>query len=157
MLKMMRACLGENVTPEYAPLMREEMGFIARDVRWAKQPASEQLQAAARPDRRRRGFAPSRLASRLAGFGIPYTIVEKNDETRRQPGTSTGIRAAASITPNHSYSFSFGARNNWTVISRSAKSYWTISRRSRSNMTFAATSASNTRLTSSRWEQTRRR
>src|SRR5712691_2815461 len=42
MLKMMRACLGENVTPEYAPLMREEMGFIARDVRWAKQPASEQ-------------------------------------------------------------------------------------------------------------------
>src|SRR6266700_3721584 len=44
MLKMMRACLGENVTPEYAPLMREEMGFIARDVRWAKQPASEQLQ-----------------------------------------------------------------------------------------------------------------
>src|SRR6266513_6306177 len=39
MLKMMRACLGENVTPEYAPLMREEMGFIARDVRWARRPS----------------------------------------------------------------------------------------------------------------------
>src|SRR3979490_2104833 len=31
MLKMMRACLGENVAPEYAPLMREEMGFLPRD------------------------------------------------------------------------------------------------------------------------------
>src|SRR3984893_14683247 len=29
-LKMMRACLGENVAVEYAPLMREEMGFVAR-------------------------------------------------------------------------------------------------------------------------------
>lgn len=36
MLKMMRACLGENVTPEYAPLMREEMGFTPREVRWSR-------------------------------------------------------------------------------------------------------------------------
>src|ERR1700704_6923747 len=43
MLKMMRACLGENVAPEYAPLMREEMGFIPRDARWAKQPAGGQM------------------------------------------------------------------------------------------------------------------
>src|SRR5205809_5922621 len=39
MLKMMRACLGENVAPEYAPLMREEMGFIPRDVRWTRPPS----------------------------------------------------------------------------------------------------------------------
>src|SRR3954463_4227397 len=45
MLKMMRACLGENVAPEYAPLMREEMGFVARDARWKAQPAAEQLQS----------------------------------------------------------------------------------------------------------------
>src|SRR4051794_23050308 len=44
MLKMMRACLGEDVAPEYAPLMREEMGFVPRDVRWHKPPAPEQLQ-----------------------------------------------------------------------------------------------------------------
>src|ERR1043165_1660121 len=31
MLKMMRATLGENVASEYAPLMREEMGFIPRE------------------------------------------------------------------------------------------------------------------------------
>ena len=38
MLKMMRACLGENVAPEYAPLMREEMGFVAREARWSRRP-----------------------------------------------------------------------------------------------------------------------
>src|SRR5262249_48559840 len=31
LLRMMRACLGENVAPEYAPLMREEMGFVPRE------------------------------------------------------------------------------------------------------------------------------
>src|SRR5258705_9732582 len=39
MLRMMRAGLGENVAPEYAPLMREEMGFIPREARWATPPA----------------------------------------------------------------------------------------------------------------------
>src|SRR5690348_8699382 len=43
MLKMMRATLGENVAPEYAPLMREEMGFIARDARWIRRPSDETL------------------------------------------------------------------------------------------------------------------
>ena len=38
MLKMMRACLGENVAPEYAPMMREEMGFVPRELRWTKRP-----------------------------------------------------------------------------------------------------------------------
>src|SRR6266436_9193873 len=42
-LRMMRACLGENVTPEYAPLMREEMGFAARDARWTQRPPDETL------------------------------------------------------------------------------------------------------------------
>ena len=36
MLKMMRATLGENVAPEYAPLMREEMGFVPREARWSQ-------------------------------------------------------------------------------------------------------------------------
>src|SRR3982074_471279 len=43
MLKMMRAGLGENVAPEYAPLMREEMGFIPRDARWTKTPPGDAL------------------------------------------------------------------------------------------------------------------
>src|SRR5712672_3182301 len=40
MLKMMRTTLGENVAPEYAPLMREEMGFIPREARWTMPPSS---------------------------------------------------------------------------------------------------------------------
>jgi hypothetical protein len=41
MLRMMRATLGgENVAPEYAPLMREEMGFVPREARWTKPPSS---------------------------------------------------------------------------------------------------------------------
>src|SRR3954466_2112559 len=43
MLRMMRACLGENVAPEYAPLMREEMGFVARDTRWTTPPSALQV------------------------------------------------------------------------------------------------------------------
>ena len=54
MLRMMRATLGENVAPEYAPLMREEMGFVPRDADWSKRPAGRNAGAAARADRRRR-------------------------------------------------------------------------------------------------------
>src|SRR3954471_16539563 len=43
MLKMMRATLGENVTPEYAPLMREEMAFTPRETRWTQRPPDEKL------------------------------------------------------------------------------------------------------------------
>src|SRR4051812_21197161 len=43
MLRMMRATLGENVAPEYAPLMREEMAFIPRETRWTTPPSDEKL------------------------------------------------------------------------------------------------------------------
>lgn len=43
MLRMMNATLGENVAPEYAPLMREEMDFIPRDARWTRRPPNEAL------------------------------------------------------------------------------------------------------------------
>ena len=33
---MMSVCLGEDVPPEYAPLMREEMGLISRDIKWRR-------------------------------------------------------------------------------------------------------------------------
>ncbi|KJC40774.1 monooxygenase [Bradyrhizobium sp. LTSP885] len=112
MLKMMRATLGENVTPEYAPLMREEMGFIPRDVRWQTRPSDEKLTqqyvliVGA-------GVCAIALGVALGRLGIPYTIVEKQDEiggtwhVNRYPGCGVD-------TPNHSYSFSFGARNPWT-------------------------------------------
>ena len=42
-LKMMRACLGEKVAPEYAPLMREEMGFVPREAAGAASGKRERL------------------------------------------------------------------------------------------------------------------
>ena len=112
MLRMMRATLGENVTPEYAPLMREEMGFIPRDARWRKQPSGATL-AQQHVLIVGAGVCAIALGVALGRLGIPYTIVEKNDEiggtwyVNRYPGCGVD-------TPNHSYSFSFGARNPWT-------------------------------------------
>src|SRR4029077_17369926 len=103
---------GENVASEYAPLMREEMGFISRDAHWAKRPSDQTLSqqhvliVGA-------GVCPLRLGVALGRLGIPYTIVEKENEIggtwyiNRYPGCGVD-------TPNHSYSFSFGARTPWT-------------------------------------------
>jgi len=124
MLKMMRACLGENVAPEYAPLMREEMGFTPRDARWAKQPAAEQL------EQRHvlivgAGVCAIALGVALGRLGIPYTIVEKNDELGGT-GTSTGIPAAVSIRPTIHIHFHSARETTGPAISHNAKSSSTI-------------------------------
>jgi 4-hydroxyacetophenone monooxygenase len=112
MLKMMRATLGENVAPEYAPLMREEMGFIPREMRWSKRPSDDKL-AEQHVLIVGAGVCAIALGVALGRLGIPYTILEKNAEiggtwyVNRYPGCGVD-------TPNHSYSFSFGKRNAWT-------------------------------------------
>lgn len=112
MLRMMRACLGENVAPEYAPLMREEMGFTPRQPRWQSRPSDGQL-AGQHVLIVGAGVCAIALGVALGHLGIPYTIVEKNAELggtwwiNRYPGCGVD-------TPNHSYSYSFGARNSWT-------------------------------------------
>ena len=103
--------LGENVTPEYAPLMREEMGLVPAtsagpNLRPPKLAQQHVLIVGA-------GVCAIALGVELGRLGIPYTIVEKNAElggtwyVNRYPGCGVD-------TPNHSYSFSFGARNPWT-------------------------------------------
>ncbi|MGY3488842.1 4-hydroxyacetophenone monooxygenase [Bradyrhizobium sp. USDA 4011] len=112
MLRMMRATLGENVAPEYAPLMREEMGFVPRDARWHERPSDERL-AQQHVLIVGAGVCGIALGVALGRLDIQYTIVEKQDEiggtwyVNRYPGCGVD-------TPNHSYSFSFGARNPWT-------------------------------------------
>ncbi|MCC8960835.1 NAD(P)/FAD-dependent oxidoreductase [Bradyrhizobium sp. Pear76] len=112
MLQMMRATLGENVAPEYAPLMREEMGFVPREAKWRERPSDARL-AQQHVLIVGAGVCAIALGVALGRLGIPYTIVEKQDEiggtwyVNRYPGCGVD-------TPNHSYSFSFGARNPWT-------------------------------------------
>jgi 4-hydroxyacetophenone monooxygenase len=155
MLKMMSATLGENVAPEYAPLMREEMGFIPRDARWTNRPSDEKLSeqhvliVGA-------GVCAIALGVALGRLGIPYTIVEKEDEiggtwyVNRYPGCGVD-------TPNHSYSFSFGARNRWTryfaqrqeLLDYLLKVVREYGIRSRVRL--------DTELTASRWDENKRR
>src|SRR2546430_743449 len=155
MLKMMRACLGENVAPEYAPLMREEMGFVARETRWSHRPVDERL-AQQHVLIVGAGVCAIALGVALGRLGITYTIVEKNDElggtwyVNRYPGCGVD-------TPNHSYSYSFGARNQWTRYFAPREELLAylkkvaIEHDVRSHIRF------NTRLTASRWNESKRR
>jgi len=111
MVEMMSACLGEPVPAEYAPMMREELGFASRDVRWRDGAAPEGATA-------RRGLIVGAgasgiaLGARLERLGIPYTIVERRGQVggtwyeNRYPGCGVD-------TPNHAYSFSMGERHPW--------------------------------------------
>jgi 4-hydroxyacetophenone monooxygenase len=154
MLRMMRSCLGENVAPEYAPLMREEMGFIPRDARWTTPPADEEVQrhhvliVGA-------GVCAIALGVGLNRLGIPYTIVEKNAElggtwyVNRYPGCGVD-------TPNHSYSFSFGARNDWTRYFAPRQELLDYLKKVALEHDVRSHIRFNTRLTASRWDEGRR-
>jgi 4-hydroxyacetophenone monooxygenase len=115
MVEMMSTCLGENVPPEYAGMMREEVGFISRFADW-KKPAEAKRRLAAR--RFRVGIVGAGssgiiLARNLDLAGIDYIVFERNEEVggtwyrHRYPGCGVD-------TPNHAYSFSFGSRYAWT-------------------------------------------
>jgi 4-hydroxyacetophenone monooxygenase len=155
MLKMMRACLSENVAPEYAPLMREEMGFIPRDVRWTRPPAGKHLEqqhvliVGA-------GVCAIALGVALGRLGIPYTMVEKNDElggtwyVNRYPGCGVD-------TPNHSYSFSFGARNRWTRYFAQREELLDYLKKVALEHGVRGHIRFDTQLTSSRWDEGKRR
>ena len=152
-LKMMRACLGENVAPEYAPLMREEMAFVPREVRWNKRPSDEAL-AKQHVLIVGAGVCSIALGVALGRLGIPYTIVEKNDELggtwyiNRYPGCGVD-------TPNHSYSYSFGSRNEWTRYFCQREELLDYLKKVAAEYGIRQHLRLNTRLTSSRWDQTR--
>jgi 4-hydroxyacetophenone monooxygenase len=154
-LKMMRACLGENVAPEYAPLMREEMGFVPREARWSRRPASGTL-AQHHVLIVGAGVCAIALAVALGHLGIPYTIVEKNAElggtwyVNRYPGCGVD-------TPNHSYSYSFGSRNAWTRYFCQREELLDYLKKVAAEYGIREHLRLNTKLTSSRWDEGRRR
>ena len=155
MLRMMCACLGENVTPEYAPLMREEMGFVPREARWNRWPADEKL-AQQHVLIVGAGVCAIALGVALGRLGIPYTIVEKNAElggtwyVNRYPGCGVD-------TPNHSYSFSFGARNPWTRYFAQRQELLDYLKKVALEHDVRSHLRLNTELASSRWDEGKRR
>jgi 4-hydroxyacetophenone monooxygenase len=154
-LKMMRACLGENVAVEYAPLMREEMGFVARDARWTTPPPDERL-AQQHVLIVGAGVCAIALGVALGRLGIPYTIVEKNDELggtwyiNRYPGCGVD-------TPNHSYSYSFGPRNPWTRYFCQREELLDYLKKVATEYGIRKHLRLNTELKSSRWDESKRR
>jgi 4-hydroxyacetophenone monooxygenase len=111
MVEMMSVCLGQPVPPEYAPMMREEMGFVSRDVEWPEAPAS----GPAAPSILIVGAGASGIimGARLNRLGLDYRIVEQASSVggvwrdNRYPGAGVD-------TPNHAYSFSFARPNRWS-------------------------------------------
>jgi 4-hydroxyacetophenone monooxygenase len=110
-LRMMRVTLGEDVPEEYAPMMREEMGFVERI------PKNIEIMRKA-CDKKNviivgAGVCGIALGANLKKLDIPFTILEKNNDlggvwnSNRYPGCGVD-------TPNHSYSFSFGRRYSWS-------------------------------------------
>lgn len=155
MLKMMRATLGENVAAEYAPLMREEMGFIPREMRWRERPSDARL-AGQHVLVVGAGVCAIALGVALGRLGIPYTIVEKNAEiggtwyVNRYPGCGVD-------TPNHSYSFSFGKRNPWTRYFAQRQELHEYLLKVVREHDIRSNVRLNTELTSSRWDENKRR
>ena len=145
--------LGENVAPEYAPLMREEMGFIPREARWTKPPSAEKL-AQQHVLIVGAGVCAIALGVALGRLGIPYTIVEKNAElggtwyVNRYPGCGVD-------TPNHSYSFSFGARNPWTRYFAQRQELLDYLKKVALEHDIRSHIRFNTELTSSRWDESK--
>lgn len=109
--RMASVCLGETVAPEYAPLIREEMGLTPRHPEWRE--AAPEARAATNVLIVGAGVCGIALAVSLKKAGIPYTIVEKQSDlggawnANRYPGCGVD-------TPNHSYSFSFAQKNSWS-------------------------------------------
>jgi 4-hydroxyacetophenone monooxygenase len=154
-LKMMRSCLGENVAPEYAPLMREEMGFVPRDARWTQRPP-EQALAHHHVLVVGAGVCAIALAVALGRLGIAYTIVEKNDELggtwsiNRYPGCGVD-------TPNHSYSYSFGPRHPWTRYFCQREELLGYLKKVATEYDIGRHLRLNTELRSSHWDESKRR
>jgi 4-hydroxyacetophenone monooxygenase len=152
-LRMMRACLGENVAPEYAPLMREEMGFVPRQARWTRRPADEAL-ARHHVLIVGAGVCAIALAVALGQLGIRYTIVEKNAElggtwyVNRYPGCGVD-------TPNHSYSYSFGPRNAWTRYFCQREELLDYLKKVADEYGIRKHLRLNTQLASSRWDESK--
>ncbi|WP_354697705.1 4-hydroxyacetophenone monooxygenase [Paraconexibacter sp. AEG42_29] len=107
--RMMSACVGEDVPPEYVPLLLEEMGL---------RPAPPTPQVTLPPDGDFRvlvigaGVSGICAAVRLSEAGIPFMVIEKNGEVGGTWLENTYPEAGVD-TPNHFYSFSFTPHRDW--------------------------------------------
>ena len=154
MLEMMSVCLGEQVSQEYAPMMREELGFTSRDAEWSgERPAAASAKQVFIVGAGASGIA---LAARLEHLDIAYTIAERHDEVggtwheNRYPGCGVD-------TPNHAYSFSFGTRYRWSRYFAPREQLQDYMERSADEFGVRPHVRFGTSVTRARWDEARRR
>jgi 4-hydroxyacetophenone monooxygenase len=113
--RMMHASVGVAVPAEYNAVFREEAGFDPRDYRsvpWRKPISPKQL-ADFHVLIIGAGFSGIGMAVALDQAGIPYTIIEKNQDVggtwleNQYPGCGVD-------TPCHFYSYSFAPNPEWS-------------------------------------------
>jgi 4-hydroxyacetophenone monooxygenase len=114
LLDMMSVSAGELVPPEYVSMLLDEAAFYEPDpraFRWRNPPPPDALDTfhvlvvGA-------GMSGICAGTRLAQAGIPFTVIESNDDVggtwleNRYPGCGVD-------TPNHMYSYSFAPNPSW--------------------------------------------
>ncbi len=110
MQRMMSVCLGEQVPPEYAPMMRGELGLVTTSPAPTPVAPSDRIIHVVVVGAGISGIA---MGASLGRAGVRYTILEQRPEVggtwwdNRYPGCGVD-------TPNHAYSYSFGKRFAWT-------------------------------------------
>jgi 4-hydroxyacetophenone monooxygenase len=108
MVEMMRWCMDEPIDAAYAPMMREDLGFVSRDVALEVPSVSRRhvLIVGA-------GASGIALGARLKRMDVPFTILEKADEVGGTWRDNT-YPGCGVDTPNHAYSYSIGSRQPWS-------------------------------------------
>lgn len=113
--RMMHTSVGQTVPAEYNAVFREEAGFDHRDYRavpWRRQVSKQQL-ASFQVLIIGAGFSGIGMAIKLEEAGIPYSILEKNEDVggtwleNRYPGCGVD-------TPCHFFSYSFAPNPEWS-------------------------------------------
>lgn len=107
--RMMTHSLAEDVPPEYAPMMREQMGFkkLGSDIpKPDNKPSAPIVIIGA-------GCAGIALGKLLNDMQLDYIILEKNAGVGGTWWENT-YPGAGVDTPNHAYSFSFGKPYPWS-------------------------------------------
>ncbi|HEX7819136.1 MAG TPA: NAD(P)/FAD-dependent oxidoreductase [Sphingobium sp.] len=112
--RMCDVAVGQPVPPEYMPMVLEELNFDrtdAKSVRWRK-PVSADSLARYPVLVIGLGYSGLAMAIKLKEAGIPFTVIEKNDDVG---GTwyENSYPGVAVDTPNHFYSYSFRTSSDW--------------------------------------------
>jgi 4-hydroxyacetophenone monooxygenase len=113
LLELMEFAVGGGAMEDYLPLLEEELGVTPEDRRapsWHKDDLA--------PDRELTvavigaGMSGLLAAHRLAQAGVPFVVLEKNDEVGGTwwENTYPGCRVD---NPNHLYSYSFAQNHDW--------------------------------------------